>query len=277
MCTVPVARRFCRESYNDAAEVYHRLKRLGMDLVTVTDHDSIDAVESLRRYPDFFLSEEVTCVLPSGAEAHVGVYDLNERQHIEIQRRRDDLFALVAYLKEQNLFFSVNHLFSGLTGKRVREDYLWFDALFPAYETLNGAMMASVNRRAGEIAGLLGKAPLGGSDAHAMHSVGRAWTQVPGAATKVEFFAGLRAGRGRVSGAAGSWWLLTRDVLSICGNLIAEKPWTLLLLPLLAGVPVVTLVSCFKDASFARKWFDAVGPAAPAAGSSVPACAEAAV
>jgi hypothetical protein len=53
MCTIPVARRFCRESYTDADAVYERLKRLGMDLVTVTDHDSIDAGESLRRRTRF--------------------------------------------------------------------------------------------------------------------------------------------------------------------------------------------------------------------------------
>src|SRR3974390_2906044 len=86
MCTVPVARRFCRESYNDPPALYDVLKRRGMDLVTVTDHDSIDAVESLRRFPDFFLSEEVTCTLPSGTELHVGVYDITERDHIEMQR-----------------------------------------------------------------------------------------------------------------------------------------------------------------------------------------------
>jgi predicted metal-dependent phosphoesterase TrpH len=90
MCTVPILRKFCRESYNQPLEVYEKLKRLGMDLVTVTDHDSIDAVEDLRSRPDFFLSEEVTCTLPSGNQLHVGVYDITERDHIELQRRRHD-------------------------------------------------------------------------------------------------------------------------------------------------------------------------------------------
>src|SRR5260370_17014625 len=74
MCTIPVLRRICRESYNDPDEVYETLKRRGMDLVTVTDHDSIDAAERLRRHPDFFLSEEVSCMTPSGPELHLGVY-----------------------------------------------------------------------------------------------------------------------------------------------------------------------------------------------------------
>jgi hypothetical protein len=66
MCNTPGLSRVCRESYNEPQEVYDRLKRLRMSMVTVTDHDSIDAAEVLRRYPDFFLSEEVTVRLPSG-------------------------------------------------------------------------------------------------------------------------------------------------------------------------------------------------------------------
>jgi len=53
MCGVPLLNRLCREGYNDPPEVYETLQQRGMDLVTVTDHDSIDAVESLRRHTDF--------------------------------------------------------------------------------------------------------------------------------------------------------------------------------------------------------------------------------
>src|ERR1700704_1315390 len=116
MCTVPVFKRICRESYSDPLEVYDTLKRRGMDLVTITDHDSIDAAEALRHHPDFFLSEEVTCRTSRGTELHVGVYDLAERDHIQIQRRRDDLAALFAFLDQRDLLFSINHAFSGLTG-----------------------------------------------------------------------------------------------------------------------------------------------------------------
>ena len=98
MCTVPLLNRVCRESYNDPNSVYEALKQRGMDLVTITDHDSIDAVESLRQYPDFFLSEEVSAISPSGTEMHIGVYDIQESDHTQIQRRRADLMSLVAYL-----------------------------------------------------------------------------------------------------------------------------------------------------------------------------------
>jgi predicted metal-dependent phosphoesterase TrpH len=122
MCTVPVLRRICRESYSDPRAVYETLKRRGMDLVTITDHDSIDAAESLRSYPDFFLSEEVSAISPSGTEMHVGVYDIQERHHLELQRLRADLLSLIAYLDEQQIFFTINHVYSSLTGRRTEAD-----------------------------------------------------------------------------------------------------------------------------------------------------------
>src|ERR1700732_1946084 len=120
-CHIPLLKRICRESHNDPEAVYQALKRRGMDLVTITDHDSIDAAESLRRYPDFFLSEEVTCTMPSGTEMHAGVYGIEEYDHIELQRRRHDVESLRAYAVERRLFVSVNQLYSSLTGPRTED------------------------------------------------------------------------------------------------------------------------------------------------------------
>src|SRR5208282_3857021 len=73
MCNTPGLTRLCKESYNDPAEVYARCKRRGMTVVTITDHDSIEAAEVLRKHPDFFISEEVTVRMPTGTEMHLGV------------------------------------------------------------------------------------------------------------------------------------------------------------------------------------------------------------
>src|SRR4051794_10177069 len=258
MCTVPVARNFCRESYNSPAAVYEKLKRSGMDLVTITDHDSIDAAESLRKYDDFFLSEEATCLMPSGREVHMGIYDITERQHIEIQRRRDDFYSLLGYLNEQKLLFSVNHLLSGLTGPRDPSDYIWFESAFPCFEVLNGAMLSRSNRMAGELAAHMGKAPMGGSDAHTMRGVGSTFTAVSDARNKQEFLQAVRQGRGIAQGESGSFAKLTRDVLAICGGMMNERLWTAMFLPLLATVPAVILVKYLMEASFAGKWFDRI-------------------
>jgi predicted metal-dependent phosphoesterase TrpH len=254
MCQTPVVDRICRESYNDPAEVYPRLKRLGMSIVTITDHDSIDVVEQLRRHPDFFLSEEVTIRMPSGAELHLGVYHISERDHVEIQRRRNDFIALMMYLTERKIFFSANHIFSGLTGRREQDDFSWCASYIPAFETRNGLLKPEANARAAELAKRLGKIATGGSDSHTIAGAGLTYTEVPGARNVEEFFAGLRAGCGRVHGAEGSYLKLTADVFRIVGAMIAEKPWTLALLPLSALVPAFTAGHWLSEIQFCRKW-----------------------
>lgn len=273
MCSVPVVRSFCRESYSHPEAVYERLKCLGMDLVTVTDHDSIDAAESLRSQSDFFLSEEVTCRMPSGTEVHIAVYDISERQHLEIQRRRDDLPSLSAYLKEERLFFSANHVFSGLTGRRVHGDFEWFEAVFPALETLNGHLPETSNRHSVRLAAWMGKAVVGGSDAHTLRSLGSAFTEVPDARDKEEFLAGLQAGKGRVHGESGGYWKLTREALLISCEMPRENSASAVLLPLALMVPLVTLASFVRDVAFAFKWSKALeesGLMPPSAGRRAP-------
>lgn len=41
-CDSRLLSRFCRESYTDPEELHRLLRRQGMDLVTITGHDSID-------------------------------------------------------------------------------------------------------------------------------------------------------------------------------------------------------------------------------------------
>lgn len=254
MCEVPLVRAVCRECYSDPLAVYDALKRRGMDLVTITDHDSIGAVEALRPRPDFFLSEEVSCTLPSGALLHVGVYNITERDHVEIQRRRDDFSSLAAYLHQQKLFFSANHVFSGLTGWRAAADFDLFESAFPAIETRNGHMLPLANRGAAALAAFASKSEVGGSDAHAMGSLGCAYTEVPGARTKEEYLEGLRAGQARVLGESGGYWRVTRDVYAIACNMVRELPLTLALAPLFLAVPLVTLGNLAREFVFAQGW-----------------------
>lgn len=254
MCTVPLLNRICRESYSSAQHVYETLKRRGMDLVTVTDHDSIDASESLRRHPDFFLSEEVSCRTPRGTQLHVGVYDIAERDHIELQRRRDDLPSLTAYLHERRLLFSVNHIFSGLTGQRTESDFDDFAARFPAVEILNGQMLAAANRYAEAFAERNRKAAVAGSDAHTLASLGRTYTWVQSARDRREFMEGLKRGQGTAIGDSGDYIKLTCAVIEIGFELLKEKPWTALLAPLMAAIPLVTLAHLALETVFAHKW-----------------------
>jgi predicted metal-dependent phosphoesterase TrpH len=253
-CTTPFVKKFCRESYSDPDQVYETLSRRGMNLFTLTDHDCIEGSERLRRHPDFFLSEELTCRMPSGTEVHVGVYDFHERQHEQLQRRKNDIVSLLMYLTERRIFFSINHVFSSLTGPREYEDFAWFEEYFPAIEIHNSHMLEAANGHAAQLARQWNKIGLGGSDAHAIGSVGLAYTEVPGARTKEEFFAGLRAGMGRATGESGSFARLTRDVLSITGAMMREKWWTMLLSPIGVFIPLATALNYYEEDVFARRW-----------------------
>jgi predicted metal-dependent phosphoesterase TrpH len=254
MCTSPVLGLFCRESYSPPDEVYATLKRRGMDLVTVTDHDSIDAAEALRHHPDFFLSEEVTCRMPSGTVIHVGVYDLREHQHIEIQRRRDAFVSLIAYLREQRLFFSLNHAFSALTGDRKAEDFSLFRACFPAFETRNGHMLPVNNWPAARLARQTRSARVGGSDSHTLTTVGSTYTWVRGARDKGEFLAGVWRGQGRTRGESGGYFKLTRDVFVVSLQMMRERHWAALLAPLMLLIPAATLLHYCEETAFAWRW-----------------------
>lgn len=254
MCNTPGLNKLCRESYNDPGEVYSWLKQRGMAIVTLTDHDSIDAAEALRSKPDFFVSEEVTVKLPTGTEMHMGVYGITERDHIEIQRRRRDFVSLLMYLTERKLFFSVNHVFSGLTGRREEVDFSWFASYVPAFETRNGQMWPEANASAARLAAKLGKIAIAGSDSHAPAGIGRTYTEVPGARTVDEFFAGLRATRGQIHGDHGNCTKLLGDVYSIVGSLFDEKPWTIALSPLALLVPAFVAGHWLNEIRFCKKW-----------------------
>jgi predicted metal-dependent phosphoesterase TrpH len=254
MCNIPLLGRICRESYNDPRAVYETLKRRGMDLVTVTDHDSIDASEELRHNLDFFLSEEVTCITPSGTEIHVGAYGIEERHHIELQRRRKDVPALAAYLREQKIFFSINHVFSSLTGRRTDQDFQLFEREFPAIETRNGQIPAANNRSAERLAEDWRKAVVAGSDAHTLSRLGLTSTNVAGARDIPEFLRALRYGRAQACGASGDYATLTRAVVEIGLRLIGEHHWTIALAPLLLAVPLVTLGNHAREMVFNHRW-----------------------
>jgi len=254
MCTVPVLSRVCLESYNEPHALYERLKQRGMDLVTVTDHDSIAAVEELRRYPDFFLSEEVTCTMPSGTEMHAGVYGISEHDHIELQRRRRDVESLLAYALENRLFVTVNHLYSSLTGPRTEDDFAVFARHFHGVETVNGQILKRSNRLADDFARRFGKPVIGGSDSHTLAGLARTFTEVRGASNATEFLAGMRRGQSVAIGESGNYFKLTADVCAIGASLIRATPWMALGTGLFALAPVVTLANYFREMAFAWYW-----------------------
>lgn len=184
----------------------------------------------------------------------MGVYDIQERDHVEIQSRRDDLASLFAYLNERELLFSINHAFSGLTGSRAEADFDDFAEYFPAVEVLNGQMLPIANGHAETFAARHRKIALAGSDSHTLGGLGRTYTQVHGARDRRDFVDGLKRGRTAPFGEAGGYPKLLRAVLEISCGMMNERRWTIALAPLMSGVPLVVFAILARELAFAHHW-----------------------
>ena len=221
--TLPLLRHLCDESHSDPQAVYETARRRGMDLVTITDHDTIVGALEIAGRPDTFVSEEVTCLLSGGRELHIGVFDLDLRQHEAIARKRRDPEALFAYLAEEKLPAALNHPFSALTGARETRDlHLAFDNL-RLVECLNGMLPEATNRAADEVASWRRMGRIGGSDSHTLANVARACTAVPRARSKAEFVDGLRRRQTLPLGRSGTYARFTSDIGRIALQNLRER------------------------------------------------------
>ena len=213
-----------RESYNSVDRVYRLAKERGMDLVTITDHDTIDGALTIADRPDVIVGCEVTGIFPEDdVRVHLGVLGISEAQFREIQRLRQDVRELLPYLRHQRIFTSVNHVASRING-RITASHIaallpWVDGL----EIRNGSRLSSQNRTAAAIAVAHGKVGVAGSDSHTTRGIGRTWVEVPGAASRDEFLAGLRTGHGRVGGREGHYFTMASDICRIASGFYADR------------------------------------------------------
>ncbi len=131
------------------------------------------------------------------------------------------------------------------------------------------------NDKAALVGGAAGMAPVGGSDAHCLAHVARAYTVVPGARSKEEFLEGLRRGLTVPRGRSGSYARLTsevtrifaagyretaRDVAAGCaapGRALAAVA----LAPLLPLIPLFTLAVYARELRFGARQFRALARA----------------
>jgi predicted metal-dependent phosphoesterase TrpH len=219
-----------RDCYSAPEDVYRVAKARGMDLVAITDHDSIDgALELLDRRPDaddVIVGEEVSCRFPEGdIEVHLGVYEMTESVHRQIQPLRGNVFDVTAFLREQGLFFSLNHLLHFYRGQAPLDHYLRLLDEVPAVEARNGTMVRAHNEFVERIAPRWPRpvrlGMIGGSDAHTLRRIGRTWTSVPGR-TRAEFMAGLRNGLATPGGAHGGTWAVAGDAYVVIASYIAS-------------------------------------------------------
>jgi predicted metal-dependent phosphoesterase TrpH len=196
-----------------------------MDLVAITDHDSIEGAlalaEATHDGPDVIVGEEVSCWYPDGPfQVHLGVYGMTESLHHRLQPLRRNVFDVIACLQEAGVFFCLNHLMHFWQEHVPLDRYLQVLALVPGLEVRNGTMVPKHNRLSEQIAadasfgGGRRLAPVAGSDAHTLRRVGTTWTEAPGR-TREEFLESVRRGLGTPGGRDGGALVVSADAYGV--------------------------------------------------------------
>ena len=195
----------CPECYSPPEKVYEQARQRGMDLFTLTDHDTISGALSLveRGFEGVIIGEEVTVYFPEDhCKLHVLVWGLSPELHEEIATLglRNDVYLFASWLHDRNLPHALAHPLYIQNRKFTKWHLDRCSLLFKGFETLNGAHSGTharaldayltsltpgrVHRMIEELAReplwprIWEKARTGGSDDHGLLNVGRTFTQV---------------------------------------------------------------------------------------------------
>lgn len=242
------------ECYSEPEQVYEQAMHRGMDLVTITDHDTIAGGLHLveRGFERVVLGEEVTVYFPEDrCKLHVLVWGLSPEQHEQIAQRglRNDVYAFAHWLREHNLAHSLAHPLYIQNGRLTRWHLDRCVLLFRCFETINGAHTGTHRRALERYLDALTPAkvqrlvrehqiePLwprvwhkgrtGGSDDHGLLNIGRTWTGVTDeSGHKVldprEFLRRVMAGQATPGGAAGHSSLLAHQLTTVGAHYYAR-------------------------------------------------------
>jgi glycosyltransferase involved in cell wall biosynthesis len=129
------------ESYTEPDFIYKTAKSRGMDFVTVTDHNNMDASLYLtEKYPlDTFTGTEFTVYFPEdGCKTHILCYGHTQAQFAELQRVRRNIYDFRDYVKENKLAHSVAHATFSVNGRLALHHLEKLILLFDVFEGING-------------------------------------------------------------------------------------------------------------------------------------------
>jgi len=235
----------CAESYTEPLDLYDLARGKGMDLVTITDHNTLSGSLDIAHLPDTFVSEEVTAYFPEdGCKLHVLVYDIDEKHHRQISRLRENVLDLAKYLCQEKIAYALAHPLYAVNDKLTAEHVEKTFLLFRVFE-LNGTRLEDdnvilrqvLNRITKEDIEFLAdkhdleplhsepwrKTVIGGSDDHSSFHVARLYTEVGGAETKEEFLSGLGGSRVTVKGRPCNPRAMAHNIYSVAYRFYSGK------------------------------------------------------
>ena len=227
----------CPESFTKPRMIYDLAHARGMDLVTITDHNTIAGALEIAHLPGAFVSEEITTYFPDDrCKLHVLAYNITEAQHADFQRLRENVFELAPYLREQGIVHVLAHPLFAVNGKLTPEHFERALLLFNTLE-LNGSRDGFQNSALRQIVGSLTretmerlahkhgiepygetpwrKALVAGSDDHSSLGIARMHTRFPGPATVGSLLTAIPQGLGVVQGEPATPWNMAHNLCGI--------------------------------------------------------------
>jgi len=181
---------------SDVGRLVARLSELGLDGLALTDHNTVAGHSALadlaRQHPGLRL---IPGVEVSTLEGHLLAYGLEE-----VPPAGRPVAEVVEWVVVHGGVPVLAHPFRRIHGVG---EAIARSARVPALEVVNGHNGPRANRRAGAIAVGRGIGRTGGSDAHDLRELGRAWTRFPAEAGTVDqLLEALRRGATTAEGAS---------------------------------------------------------------------------
>lgn len=226
------------ECYTEPATLYEVCIERGMDMVTITDHDTVTGALEIAHLPGAFVSEEISTFFPDdGVGIHVVALDIDEAQHAEIQRLRSNVYDLVSYLRAERIPHFAAHplsrenkplrpahvqqlllMFRHLEGRNGTRDRLGGEALERLLESLTFEHLVDwANLHDIEPVDWSPRRHLvAGSDDHGMLNLARAWTELDARdRTTGALREAFEAGRVEMAGGFGTSSTLCHNIYSV--------------------------------------------------------------
>jgi len=221
------------ESFVDPAEAYAACKRRGMNLVTLTDHNTISGALEIAHHSDVVIGVEITAFFPEDrVPMHVLAWGIDEPLWADLDRARANIIDLVDLLDERQVPHALAHPLHRVGETLTVEHLERCLLLFRLWEGRNGSRPHQCNEVAVRIARAASPALLqrladkhdlaprtfgppaltGGSDDHALLSAASTWTETPWAATPEALLDRLWAGAVSPHGAHGTAAHLAQSV-----------------------------------------------------------------
>lgn len=236
----------CPESFTSPRFVYDTAIKMGMDYVTITDHNTITGALEIAHLPGTFISVEVTAYFPEdNCKVHVVVLHITEAIYQVLMQLRRNIYEMVAYLNEKQIpHFLAHPLYA--QNERLTADHIEKAlVLFNLFEVKNGARAGRFNsfmeqvvsgltpERLARLADKHGiepfgdepwrKGSVGGSDDHSGLFIGRACTAVGRGESVGEFIGQIADRRSWAEGEDGDALTLAHSIYGIGYSFYRER------------------------------------------------------